>query len=208
MSKWDNLLKRGLKGERLVREWLKLRGFYVLPTSLIKVGGAPALEGYLKRIIASNSLVSRAGETFWAEIKTYQRVTFNQKRQRYEHGVPIRLWKQYIEGQQVTGIPGCLFILQLNKRIILEGKLDDIQLGSVNTTGSHHPPSGPKVFFDVRRFNIYDLDTLEPLKHMWPEDLPPQTVRPWEVGKEFPKGRQLPFKEPKCDEPLPREDDR
>ena len=59
MSKWDDLLKRGLKGEKLVREWLKLRGFYVLPTSLIEVGGAPALEGHLKRIIASNSLVAR-----------------------------------------------------------------------------------------------------------------------------------------------------
>lgn len=193
MGKWDDLFKRGLKGERLVREWLKLRGFYVLPASLIEDGGAPALEGHLKRIVASNSLVARGGETFWAEIKTYQRATFNQKRQRLEHGVPIRLWEHYIQGQQVTGISGYLFILQLNERLILEGKLDDIQIGSVKTTGSHHPPSGPQIFFDIRRFNRYDLDTLQPLKHMWPEDLPPKTVRPWEVGKKFPKARQAPL---------------
>lgn len=193
MGKWDDLFKRGLKGEKLVREWLKLRGFYVLPTSLIEVGGAPALEGHLKRIIASNSLVARAGETFWAEIKTYQRATFNQKRQRFEHGVPIRLWEHYIKGQQVTGIPGCLFILQLNERLILEGKLDDIQIGSVKTTGSHHPPSGPQIFFDVRRFNRYGLDTLELLEHMLPEDLPPKIVRPWEKGRKFPKERQPPL---------------
>lgn len=195
MSKWEDLFKRGLKGERLVREWLKLRGFYVLPASLIEAGGAPALEGYLKRIVASNSLVARAGETFWAEIKTYQRATFNQQRQRWEHGVPIRLWEQYIEGQCVTGIPGCLYILQLNERLILEGKLDDIQVGSIKTTGKHHPPSGPQIFFDVRRFKWYSLETLEPLTIMLPEDLPPKTERPWEKGKKFPKGRQIPFKE-------------
>jgi len=193
LSKWDDLLKRGLKGEKLVREWLKLRGFYVLPTSLIENGGAPALEGHLKRIIASNGLVAHAGETFWAEIKTYQRATFNQKRQRWEHGVPIRLWDQYTEGQRITGIPGCLFILQLNEHLILEGKLDHIQIGSVKTTGEHHPPSGPQIFFDVRRFRWYDLNTLKELKAMMPEDIEPKTIQPWEKEREFPKERQLPL---------------
>ena len=191
MSKWDDLLKRGLKGENLVREWLKRRGFYVLPTSLIENDGAPALEGHLKGIIASNNLVAREGETFWAEIKTYQRATFNQKRHRDEHGIPIRLWDQYIEGQHITGIPGYLFILQLNEHLILEGKLDDIQIGSAKTIGNAHPPSGPQIFFDVRRFERYSIDTLEPLP--WPEDLPPKTVRPWEKGRKFPTARQPPL---------------
>lgn len=189
---WDFLFKRGLKGENLVREWLKLRGFYVLPVSLIEAGGAPALEGRLNRIIASNHLVARAGETFWAEIKTFQRATFNQHRQRWEHGVPIRLWNEYIKGQVITGIPGCLFILQLNECLILEGKLDDIKIGSFKTVGSHHPPSGPQIFFDVRRFKWYSLETLE-LNSMLPGELPPKTVRPWEKAKIFPKDRQLPF---------------
>lgn len=193
MSKWDDLFKRGLKGEKLVREWLKLKGFYVLPVSLIENGGAPALEGHLKYIIASNHLVAGEGKTFWAEIKTYQRATFNQKRQRWEHGVPIRLWNQYMEGQHITGIPGYLFILQLNEQLILEGKLDDIQIGSIKTTGKHHPPSGPQIFFDVRQFKWYSLKTLEPLTAILPEDLPPKTERQWEKGKKFPQGRQLPL---------------
>lgn len=193
MTKWDDLFERGLKGEKLVAEWLKRRGFYVLPVSLIENGGAPALEGHLKRIIASDHLVARSGETFWVEIKTYQRATFNQKRQRWEHGVPIRLWNEYIKGQEITGIPGYLYILQLNERIILEGKIDDLKTGSVNTVGDHHPPSGPQIFFDVRRFKWYSLDTLKPLASMLPESLPPKTVRTWEEGKEFPKGQQLPL---------------
>lgn len=193
MSKWDVLLKRGLKGERLVRNWLKLRGFYVLPASLIENGGAPALEGHLKRIIASDLLVAGAGETFWAEIKTYQRATFNLRRQRWEHGVPIRLWNQYLEGQRLTGIPGSLSILQLNERIILEGRLDDIQIGSVKTVGDQHPPSGPQIFFDVRRFRWYSLETLESLTAMLPENLPPKKVRSWEKDKRFPEGRQVPM---------------
>jgi hypothetical protein len=193
MNKWDELFQRGLKGEKLVREWLKLRGFYVLPVSLIENGGAPALEGHLKHIIASNHLVSGAGKTFWAEVKTYQRAAFYQKYQRWVHGIPIRLWNQYIQGQQVTGIPGYLFILQLNEHLILEGKLDDIQIGSQKTIAGHHPPSGPQIFFDVRRFIWYSLDTLEKLTAMMPEDIPPKTIRPWEVGRKFPKKRQLPL---------------
>jgi len=191
-NKWNDLLKRGLQGEKLVREWLKLRGFYVLPASLIKNGGAPALEGHLKRIIASNHLVAKSGETFWAEIKTYQRATFNQKRQRWEHGVTQRLWSEYKEGERITGIPGYLFILQLNDNLILEGKLSEIEIGSVKTQDKHHPPSGPQIFFDIRRFKTYPLDTLEELK---PESITPKTIKPWEKDKKFPKGRQLPLPE-------------
>lgn len=165
----------------------------MLPVSLIENGGAPALEGYLKRVIASNNLIAGHGQTFWAEIKTYQRAAFYQKYQRWVHGIPIRLWQQYMEGQQITGIPGYLFILQLNDRLILEGKLDEIQIGSQKTIGKQHPPSGPQIFFDVRRFKWYDLDTLEGIKAMMPEDIPPKTVQPWEQGRKFPKKRQLPL---------------
>lgn len=190
---WEELFNRGLKGEELVKAWLKLRGFYVLPASLIKNGGAPALEGYLQRVIASDHLVAKGGQSFWAEIKTYERATFNQIRQRLEHGVPIRLWNEYRRGQELTGIPGCLFILQLDERKILEGILNDIEVGSAKTVGRHHPPSGPQIFFDVRRFSWWDLDTLEPMLPALPERLAPKTVRLWEKGKLSPKGRQLPL---------------
>jgi len=193
MNDWENLLKRGLQGEKLVREWLKMRGFYVLPAGLIDNGGAPSLEGYLRNIVASDSLVAGHGRTFWAEIKTYQRAAFYQKYQRWVHGIPIRLWRQYTEGQRITGIPGYLFILQLNEQLILEGKLDEIALGSQATTGKHHPPSGPQIFFDVRRFQWYSLSTLTKLKTMLPEDMPPKTMQPWEVGRKFPTARQLPL---------------
>lgn len=177
----------------MVREWLKLRGFYVLPVSLIRNGGAPALEGYMKHIIASDTLISKAGETLWAEIKTYQRATFNQIRQRYEHGVPIRLWNQYKEGQRISGIQGCLFILQLDRTLILEGKLDDIETGSVQTVGDHHPPSGPQIFFDIHRFKWYSLETLESLRPLLPIGAKPKTVRPWEVQRPYPESRQIPM---------------
>jgi len=192
MGKWDDLFKRGLKGEKLVREWLKLRGFYVLPASLIDNGGAPALEGYLKKVIASDHLVAGRGRTFWAEVKTYQRAAFYQKYQRWVHGIPIRLWQQYLEAERITGIPGYLYILQLNERLILEGKLSEIEVGSQKTEGHHHPPSGPQIFFDVRRFKWYSLDNLDELPPL-PEDLPPKTVQIWERDRKFPEGRQLPL---------------
>lgn len=192
MSEWKRLLNRGLQGEKLVREWLKLRGFYVLPTSLIENGGAPALEGHVRKVIASNNLVVGDGSSFWAEVKTHQRSTMNRKYQREEHGIPIRLWEQYMEGQELTGIPGCLFILELKGRRILEGRLNDIAIGSRQTVGIHHPPSGPQVFFDVRRFHWYSLETLA-LQRMLPEDNPPRVVRPWEGDRRFPIARQLPM---------------
>jgi len=196
MTKWHDLLQRGLQGEALVGEWLKLRGFFVLPVSLIKNGGAPALEGHLKRVIASNHLVSGDGDTFWAEIKTYQKAAFYNKYQRYVHGVPIRLWEQYREGERLTGIRGYLFILQLDTRHILEGQLDDIEVGSQRTQpGEKYPPSGPQIFFDVRRFTWYNLDTLEGVLPEFPEDLPPRTLHPWDRGRSFPTHRQMPLME-------------
>jgi hypothetical protein len=194
MDNWEFLFKRGLQGEALVREWLKLRGFYVLPTSLIQNGGAPALESFLNRITASDILVAGHGRTYWAEIKTYSRSTWNQIRQREEHGVPIKNWNQYLEGERITGIPGYLYILQLNERKILEGSLKTIIIGSVEMF-ENYPPSGPQIFFDVFRFNWYNLDTLEigQLNYPIPDPIPPKTIRPWERDHKFPKFRQIPM---------------
>ncbi len=193
-NSWMFLFKRGLQGEALVREWLKLRGFYVLPTSLISNGGAPALEAFLNHVIASDILVAGHGRTFWAEVKTYSRSTWNQKRQREEHGITIKSWIQYLEGEKITGIPGYLYILQLNEKKILEGSLKLIEIGSVEMP-DHHPPSGPQIFFDVNRFNWYNLDTLElgQLNYPIPDPIPAKTMRPWERERILPKHRQLPL---------------
>lgn len=203
-SDWEFLFNRGLQGETLVREWLKMQGLFVLPTSLIATGGAPALASHLKKVVASDILVSGLGRTYWAEVKTYQRSTWNNKRHREEHGIPIRLWQAYLEGERITGIPGYLYILQLYEgdgrtplNRILEGSLKIIQIGAAEMT-EQYPPSGPQIFFDVRRFNWYDGDTLEPVlvNCPIPDPLPPKTLRSWEIQRRWAKYRQLPLGDP------------
>jgi hypothetical protein len=191
----NKLLARGLMGEALVREWLKLRGFFVLPTSLIRDGGAPMLASCMAKIIASDILVSGNGESFWVEVKTYERYSHNSKRKRDEHGVPIRQWEAYLEGQKLTGIKGYLCILEVENEIICEGTLDYIAVGAVAMP--YHPvKSGPNIFFDRRRFELYDLHTLmktEDIKRLMPPPIPSQTIRPWEKKKLNHKERQPPL---------------
>ena len=181
MNDFQFLFARGLKGEALIREWLKAQGYLVLPTSLIANGGAPALEGHLMSVIAANNLVAKDGKVEWVEVKTYQRATKNQRRGRWEHGVPVRLWNEYRKGELLTGIPGCLVILQVDAGRILKGRLADIEVGAY-TQAEHEktPRSGRQIFFDVRRFDWFSIDSLSPLNDMMPDDLAPQTVRPWE----------------------------
>lgn len=189
MSDWKELLRLGLKGEALVREWYKQQGYFVLPVSLIENGGAPALDSHVKRIITANHLAFKAGEQKWVEVKTYKRATKSQHRKRWEHGVPQRLWRQYLEGQALTRIPGYLTVLQVDERLILEGRMDHIVKSAyMQAPRENHPPSGPQVFFDVRFFDWYNLDTLLLL----PEMLPPKVIRSWEQGP-FPTNRQPPL---------------
>lgn len=183
------LLQRGLDGEALVREWAKIEGYIVLPAGLIARGGAPALENHLRGdVVASDILASRDGKPEWIEVKTFQRATFNQRRHRWEHGVPQHLWRQYREGEALTGIPGSLAILQVDQRVILKAALCELEIGAHFQNGAERtPPSGRQVFFDVRRFERFEIPVA--LLDSVPEDLAPQTVRPWE-NREQPTDRQ------------------
>jgi len=189
MSNWNRLLSLGLQGEALVREWYKRQGYFVLPVSLINNGGAPALEGYVRKVIVANHLAFKGADQRWVEVKTYARASFNQQRHRWEHGVPQRLWLHYLEGQALTHIPGYLTILQVNKRLIMEGRIDRIATTAyVQAPAENHPPSGLQIFFDTRFFDWYRLDTLEPL----PKMDSPKVIREWEE-KPFPSDRQPPL---------------
>ena len=184
-----DMLARGLEGEAAVREWLRLEGYFVLPTSLIKNGGAPALVGHVKDIIATNNLISRDGESLWAEVKTYQRATFNRKYGRREHGIPIRLWEEYREGERVSGIRGSLWILTVEEKRIYSGLFDAISVGA-RYMRELHPRSGPQIFFDLRCF---DWHPVAPTIRL-PDDLPPETIRPWETeATRREEGRQAPL---------------
>lgn len=177
----------GREGEARVGQWLKEHGYWVVPTALISTGGAPALEGWLRKIVLPDSLVSHEGVSRWVEIKTKSRVTFNRKRQRWEHGIALRHWLAYREVAIRTGIPGSLAVLELDARRVLLGRFDDIAVGSAEYQGTKMSKGG-MVFFDIRRFEWFDYDSLQSL----PGGLAPKTVQPWE-RRPPPSTRQLPL---------------
>ena len=94
-NNFEVLLKRGFKGEALVREWAKELGYIVLPVSLIENGGAPAIEDHITKLIVPDILAAKNGIPQWIEVKSFQRRTGNRKFNREEHGICKRHWENY-----------------------------------------------------------------------------------------------------------------
>lgn len=167
--------KLGKQGEAFVRAWLKRQGFYIVPTSLIVTGGAPMLEGSLRKHILPDVLAAK-GTPRWVEIKTKSKSTPNQKRRRNETGIPLRHWEAYKAVQEHTGIPGFLCFLHLKEKRVYLGALDEIGKDSAIYRGPKFPE--PEIFFDLNRFNWDNLGSN--LQRLLPEAIPPKIIHPWE----------------------------
>lgn len=179
----------GQWGERHVRRWLERDcGLFVVPTSLIEDGGAPALTNALQRIVLPD--LQAHGDSRWrgwCEVKTKTRAVKYNITQEWRHGIGARLWADYREVEQRTGMPGTLVILQCApKMLMLVARMD--ALVPIPHSGSRAAYGGEElVFFRVDDFEWFDFV---------PDELPPQinpkVVRPWEVGATM-GDRQLPL---------------
>ncbi|MBA7529735.1 hypothetical protein ES705_21934 [subsurface metagenome] len=120
----------GAQGEAIVREWLKRRGYFVLPASLIDEGGAPMLTGQHIKAILPNNLTWKEGQPGWVEVKTKSDATEHlEPPHRWEHGLPLRQWNAYLKVQEVTKIPVSLAILELKNKLLLIGTLTSLDRG-------------------------------------------------------------------------------
>src|SRR5262245_64756121 len=98
----------GRRCEELVMHWLKCHGYFVGPASLIERGGAALLEGYIRSHVLPDILAAKDGGSSWIDVKGKGRMTFNRRRGRWETGIALRHWEDYLAVQGATGIAGGL----------------------------------------------------------------------------------------------------
>jgi len=182
----------GQWGEIHVRRWLERSGKFVVPTSCIEDGGAPALTRLLQRLVLPDYQTFDSNGGGWWEVKTKTRAMLYQKANEWRTGVDLRLWNAYREVEQATQLPGHLVMIHLNPkelhRKLLVARMDD--LVAIPHSGSTTSYGGSELVF----FRIDDFDrvTFTASGPQLPPHIEPKIVRPWEVDK--PMGEpQLPL---------------
>jgi len=170
--------KLGDDGEWVVRQWLKSRGFYILPASQLRAAGAPMLQGCEEDVVLPDDLVCRKGVAQWVETKTKSTATFYHKAKRWEHGFPLHQWESYLRVEELSGIPGWLAILELSSSSILLAPLRAL----IDTAREYHgdamPDGRPHIFLDRAAFKQYFIRDL-----MLPGPIRPQAIRTLEQAE-------------------------
>lgn len=177
--------ERGKEGEYIARKWLTQNGFIVVAVSDIDSGGAPMLLEKSKKVILPDNIVFRAGRPAFVEVKTYQEAKWEQKRQRWHHGILKRHFEQYRQAAKDCGIPCYLAIIQVDSWRLLLGELE--HLAETMLDGLAPSKFGLEVYFDINRFEWFPLDELKGIAKL--PDVPPETVRPWDK-RHPPEARQ------------------
>ncbi len=178
----------GDKGEAWVRAWLKDEGYQVIPFGLIDNGGAPKLEGWIESEILPDIAAVKDGSITLVEVKTKHRITDQRARKRLEHGIELHCWEDYQKVAQKMGLPCVLAILQLEPPQFYMAPLEEAAIGAVHYSGPNMPK--PMIYFDMRRFELYDIEGEVPIPTM-----PINALKPWETKTVFKpqSGRQPPL---------------
>ncbi len=153
--------KAGDAGQQEAAEYLQRKGWYVLEMfrGLQDTEGAPAIEADEDAIVLPDLLVARKGRTAWVEVKAKAQATYTRKTGRHEHGFPERLFEDYHDIQETTGIPVIIMVGERRKSKVvmynwLFAPLD--KLNKVRRTYNGHKMNGePMVFFPRTRFVLY-----------------------------------------------------
>ncbi len=89
----------GKVGESKIANWLKSRGYSVLPVYEIEIntGKGPRLFSPTKQIIAPDMLAFRNQDTLWIEAKHKTAFTWYRVKQQWETGIDLKHYLDYIE---------------------------------------------------------------------------------------------------------------
>lgn len=121
---------QGRNGEQLVAEFLKAKGYYVIPSydySGEDNNKAPKLQGLRLAYVIPDLDVCREGLRRWVEVKTKTEATYYRKKKELQHGIDKRHFEQYQIVQAETGCEVSLGIYELNPRpVLLIASIDDL----------------------------------------------------------------------------------
>lgn len=113
---FEKQLQFGRTGESVIAQWMRRRGFSVLPVYEIEQGKykGPALYSVNGPLIAPDMLAFKpGGETRWIEAKTKSAFTLHRITGRWVTGVDLRNYQDYLQVQIMSPWPIWLLFLHL-----------------------------------------------------------------------------------------------
>lgn len=165
--------QRGEAGRDIAVRWFKEQGYFVVPVDLIESGGAPSLEGWVRKVVLPDLQVARAGKIAWVEVKTKSRPVHYQKANELRHGIGQRHWNAYLEVQETTGVPASLAIVELSTKVLLFAWMALLSQHVRQHSGSTIAHGERMVYWPRDMFKQYRL------RADLPNPVPPTTEHPW-----------------------------
>ena len=106
-------LQKGLAGESAISEWLKSRGYSVLPVyeKLFDTGKGPQLYTPEGNLIAPDLLVYNGDRVRWIEAKHKSAFTWHRKTERWVTGVDLKHYADYCRVDDESPWPVWLLFL-------------------------------------------------------------------------------------------------
>ncbi|MFC1835352.1 hypothetical protein ACFL2Q_11555 [Thermodesulfobacteriota bacterium] len=157
-------LEFGREVEKRVARWFMLRSFHVLPVydyTELQENKAPKLTAY----ITSDSLVSpdlqlaKAGCPLWLEVKYKQRADWTRLTRRYETGISLRLWDDYCQVEEITGIPvAIVFVHEKEDRAVI-ATMSQLKLLKPRTYTGYKMAAYGMIFFPFDQLNVLSSAT-------------------------------------------------
>lgn len=146
---------RGRSGEKVVAALLNRRGFFVVPS--YDYSGeddkAPKMHGPDADHVLPDLDLARLGRRYWGEVKTKAEPTFHRLTGRWEHGICLRLWREYWRVQEITGAPVYLFVYEESSGDVLTRSLAKLDAAKRVYAGGRMGRHG-MVFFPRSAFHL------------------------------------------------------
>ena len=160
-------LEFGKQAEIAVSDWLKRRGWYVVPSYDYNGDDnkAPRLAGLFSTFVVPDLDVSKDGTRLWVEVKRYCDSPVNRKLGERVHGIKERLYKEYLMVQRVSGTPAYLMVVEdFEGGSVLCQRLDTMephacQCGSCRSGQPYHCRAPIKASVYFRRSEFIECGT-------------------------------------------------
>lgn len=110
---FDKQLQYGQVGESKIANWLKSRGYSVLPVYEIEyhTGKGPRLFAPHKKLIAPDMFVFKSQNQLWIEAKHKTAFSWHRITSRWVTGIDLRHYKDYCEIDEYSPFPVWLMFL-------------------------------------------------------------------------------------------------
>lgn len=124
-------LAAGQVGESKVAKYMIKEGWKIMPVYQIEkqTGKGPQLFGKHGQLVAPDMLAIRDENVRWVEAKTKSAFTWYRIKQKWQTGIDLRHWREYLKVKALT--PFQMWIVFLH----LDGASKDTPCGMVSPTG-------------------------------------------------------------------------